>query len=77
MRLYTYFRTFFWFYVVFCVFLFIFAESNVWDPQLIEEKRNNSTILIKKPVLRWDRFGDYVTNIPSELANRAQWLRLD
>jgi len=75
MSLYQCIRTSFWIYVAFCVFLFIFAESNVWEPRIIEEQKGDIIFLKKEPVLHWDRFGLYVKNIPGELADRMQYFR--
>lgn len=74
--IFTYVRVFFWVYVAFCVFLFIFAESNAWEPRIVEEKRGDLVFLRKESALHWDRFSLYVRNIPDELANRMNWFKV-
>jgi len=75
-KIFAFFRVFFWVYVAFCVFLFVFAESNVWEPRIVEEKRGDFVFLKKEPALHWDRFPLYIRNIPGELTNRMNWFKV-
>lgn len=74
--IFAYLRVFFWVYVAFCVFLFVFAESNVWEPRIVEEVRGELVFLKKEPALHWERFSLYIRNIPDELANRMDWFKV-
>lgn len=64
MGLYSWFRAVFWLYVIFCVFIFIFAESNVWEPKVVEEDIGGLILVKMEPCMHWDRFFIYTKNIP-------------
>ena len=67
MSLYDWCRMFFWFYVIFCVFIFIFAESNVWEPKIVEEVVGDIVFLRQEACMHWDRFFIYTKNIPRDV----------
>ena len=58
--------------IVFFLFLFIFFKSNTWEVTNTVEERfimegHSIEYNVAKHSLHWDRFLDYIKNIPSEI----------
>ena len=65
-------RTFAFWFIIFFLFLFIFFKSNTWEVHHTVEKKyemegDGIDYNVTKHSIHWDRFFDYIINIPKEI----------
>lgn len=53
--------------IFFLLFLFIFFKSNTWETYRMRETRRGIGYVVIKHRLHWDRFYNYIKNIPKRI----------
>ena len=58
-------------FLIIIVFLFIviFIKSNTWEISVETENREDNEYLVTKHSIHWDRFFNYVKDIPIKIVN--------
>ena len=58
-------------FLIIIVFLFIviFIKSNTWEISVETENREGMEYLVTKHSIHWDRFFNYVKDIPRKIVN--------
>ena len=64
-----------WFFVFLFLFLFIFFNSNTLERQVFTEKRGDDEYFVTKTSIHWERFSNYLRNIPRKIVNSLYSLK--
>jgi hypothetical protein len=56
--------------IIVILFLIVFIESNTWEVKVVTEERGGNEYFIQKHTLNWDRFINYLKEIPSNILKK-------
>jgi len=65
----------FWFFVLLGLFVFVAAKSGTWETQVVEESNGTATYLVTKHSVHWDRFFNYLQDVPQKIKLQITNLR--